>query len=280
MILNHQKFEYKDKCLLEKVTIKAPFRFIADFNNEACFIHFVSGETLINAPQANYLIKSKGSVVLKCGKYLADLFEYGGAEEYEILVFHLYPEVLKSIYKNELPPLAKSQVSKPSYFKTVNSSPLVSDFVESLQFYFKNPQLVNNEVLELKIKELILFLLKTDSSNTIEDLFLDLFTPKNMSIIDVVRNHIFSDLSVSSLAELCNLSLSSFNRNFQNLYGQTPASYLKEKRLLRAKDLLTHSNLTITEVSFQSGFNDLAHFSRSFKKAFQMSPRVYREVNQ
>lgn len=277
MIIDHQSFKYNDQFLLEKIKIKAPFRFVADFNNEACFIHFFAGEARINAPQSSFLIKSKESVVLKCGKYIADLFQYGKADEYEILVFHLYPDILREIYKDELPPFVKDSNKQTSFFKPIDSSELVSRFVESLQFYFENPAFVNDELLRLKIKELILFLLKTENAATIENLFSDLFTPKKVSLMDVVQDHLFSNLSINSLAELCHLSVSSFNRNFQKIYGDTPANYIKEKRLLRARDLLAHSHLTITEVAMESAFNDLAHFSRSFKQTFGMSPKAYRQ---
>jgi transcriptional regulator GlxA family with amidase domain len=54
------------------------------------------------------------------------------------------------------------------------------------------------------------------------------------------------------------------------------AEYLKGVRLQRARELLELSlmqNLTVTDISFQCGFSDTAHFSKSFKRAFGISPR-------
>lgn len=275
MILKHQKFDFAKKCLIEKISIKAPFKFVTHFQNEACFIYFLEGKTKINSPQEQQIVQANESVLLKCGSYFADLLKYSTADRYEILVFHLYPDVLREIYTNEIPNFIEPTKRK-SYFYTLASSEIITKFAEGLQFYFDNPQLVSDELLKLKIKELILLLLQTKNGETIKNLFADLFTPRNLSIKEVVSNHLFTDLSIEDLATLCNLSVSTFNRTFQNLFNDTPANYIKTKRLEKAKELLTVSALTIREIAFQTCFNDIAHFSRSFKTAYQCTPSQFR----
>src|SRR5690348_3586477 len=103
MVLSHQKFEFGDKCLIEKIIIEAPFRFNANFQDEACFIYFIEGETKVDSPREQQLIRAKESMLLKCGRYFADLLKYSTGEKYEILVFHLYPDLLRKIYAHEIP---------------------------------------------------------------------------------------------------------------------------------------------------------------------------------
>ena len=148
--------------------------------------------------------------------------------------------------------------------------------MESLYFYFDNPGLVSDELLELKVKELILLLVQTKNAESLVSLFSDLFTPRSISLKEVVNNHLFSNLSIEDLAGLSNLSVSTFNRTFQNLFNDTPANYIKRKRLERATELLSISSLTISEIAFQTCFTDVAHFSRSFKAIHQCSPTEYR----
>jgi AraC-like DNA-binding protein len=275
MVLNHQKFNFGDKCLIEKVIIQAPFRFSVDFHDEACFIYFSEGETKINSPYEQVRIELEESVLLKCGSYFADLLKQRTAGKYEILVVHLYPDILRSIYKQEIPSFVKHSEDK-SFIRKVGAHDLVKKFIESLYFYFDNPGLVSDELLELKIRELVLLLVQTKNAATIVGLFTDLFTPRNINIKEVVNNHLFSDLSVVDLARLTNLSVSTFNRTFQSLFNDTPANYIKMKRLERAKDLLAMSALTVSEIAFQTCFKDVAHFSRSFKAAHRCSPSEYR----
>jgi AraC family transcriptional regulator, exoenzyme S synthesis regulatory protein ExsA len=275
MVLNHQKFDFGDKPLIEKVIIQAPFRYAVNFQNEACFIYFVEGAININSPYEQKRIEPEDSVLLKCGSYFSDLMKYSTSGKYEILVFHLYPDMLRKIYKHEIPAFMKPSENK-SFIHKVIPHDIVKRFIESLYFYFDNPELVSDELLELKIKELVLLLVQTKNAESIVSLFSDLFTPRHLSVKEVVNNHLFSDLSIEDLASLANLSVSSLNRTFQTLYNDTPANYIKTKRLERARELLTISSLTVSEIAFQTCFKDVAHFSRSFKAAFRCSPAAYR----
>jgi len=261
--------------LIEKVVIQAPFRFSVDFQDEACFIYFLEGKTKINSPYEQMRVEPEESVLLKCGSYFADLLKNSTADKYEILVVHLYPDILRKIYKHEIPSFTKNS-EKKSFIHNIASIDIVKKFIESLYFYFDNPGLVSDELLELKVRELVLLLIQTKNAASIAGLFSDLFTPRNVSIKEVVNKHLFSDLSVEDLAHLSNLSVSTFNRSFQTLFNDTPANYIKSKRLERAKELLAMSSLTVSEIAFQTCFIDVAHFSRSFKAVYRCSPSAYR----
>nr|WP_187359657.1 AraC family transcriptional regulator [Mucilaginibacter ginsenosidivorans] len=213
--------------------------------------------------------------MLNCGNYFADLLNYHDAKAFEILAFHLYTDSLKKIYADEIPYFIKKPDNKEFIYK-VASVDVIRKFVESLYFYFDNPGLVNDELLKLKIKELILLLMQTSNAQSIMALFSNLFTPRLLNVKDVVNSHLFSDLSINDLAKLCNLSVSTFNRTFQDMFDDTPASYIKTKRLERAKELLLVSSLSVSEIAFQTCFNDAAHFSRSFKTAYTCSPTEFR----
>jgi AraC family transcriptional regulator, exoenzyme S synthesis regulatory protein ExsA len=275
MILAHQKFDFENKSLIEKMIIQAPFRFATNFRDEACFIYFFEGKTKINSPREQKWVEAGEAVLLKCGSYFSDFLKYNTADRYEILVFHLYPDLLRKIYSNEIPAFMKPAENK-SFIHKVAPNDVIKKFIESLYFYFDNPELVSDELLKLKIKELVLLLVQTKNAESIISLFSDLFTPRNKNVKEVVNNHLFSDLSIDDLARLSNLSVSTFNRTFQTLFNDTPANYIKIKRLERAKELLTISSLTASEIAFQTCFNDAAHFSRSFKATYHCSPSAYR----
>jgi AraC-like DNA-binding protein len=275
MVTMHQKFDFEGKTLIEKVIIKAPFRYTVNFHDEACFIYFSTGKTIINSPNEQEEISHHESVLLKCGNYFADLARYGDADKFEILVFHLYPDLLRKIYRHEIPAFMKQPVNR-SFIHKVNRTNSIKGFVESLNFYFGNPALMNEELLELKLKELILLLIQTNNAASIINLFADLFTVRDLSIREVVNNYLFRNIAIRELAQLCNMSESTFNRTFQNIFNDTPASYIKSKRLERARELLSFDSMSISEIASETCFNDVAHFSRSFKTLFGCSPSDYR----
>lgn len=276
MILNHQKFDFGEKCLIEKVSIQAPFRFSVDFPDDACFIYFEEGTTRVNSPYEQVPVTAQESILLNCGSYFSDLFAYPQCDRYEIIVIHLQKNTLREIYKHDIPSFSKSSENR-SFIRKIETQELVKEYIKGLHFYFENPSVVSDELLGLKIKELILLLIQTKNATSVNTLFKQLFTPQQIDIREVVSSHVFSNLSVENLAELSHLSLSTFKRKFKNIFNDTPANYIKTKRLEKAKELLSISNLNVGEIAYQTCFNNIANFSNSFKAIYNCSPSAYRQ---
>ncbi|UII32043.1 AraC family transcriptional regulator [Fulvivirga ulvae] len=276
MVLHHQAFDFGSKRLIEKITVKAPFRLSVNFPDEACFIYFEEGTTKVNSPYEQVAASSGESVLLKCGNYFADLQELATKNQYDILVVHLPRTVLKEIYKGDIPSFTARQ-EKASFISKINEAAMIREYIKSLNFYFEHPSVVNDELLSLKVKELVLLLIQTKNAGSVADLFGQLFTSVQIDIRQVVEAHIYSGISIEDMAALCHLSVSTFKRQFKKLLNDTPASYIKKKRLHKAKELLALSHLTISEIAYQTGFIDVAHFSNSFKAAYGCAPSLYRQ---
>lgn len=84
------------------------------------------------------------------------------------------------------------------------------------------------------------------------------------------------DLSLSSIAESCHISLFHFSRIFKKFTGESPYAFLLGLRLKKAEVLLKFTNNPISDIAFHSGFNSLEHFSATFHKHFGHSPLAYR----
>ncbi len=69
-------------------------------------------------------------------------------------------------------------------------------------------------------------------------------------------------------------------RLFHRIYKQTPHQYLIRVRITKAKDLLINSNLSITEICADVGFESLGSFSTLFRKIVGISPSAYRHSSQ
>jgi AraC-like DNA-binding protein len=65
-------------------------------------------------------------------------------------------------------------------------------------------------------------------------------------------------------------------RAFRRAFHATPHEYLTRKRIERAKELLAESELTVTEICFEVGFESLGSFSTLFHKIVGWSPSIYR----
>ncbi len=95
-----------------------------------------------------------------------------------------------------------------------------------------------------------------------------------------IDKNISGHISVDDLADLLHCSKFYFLREFKKLVGLTPYQYLIDKRLERAKILLTSAQSNIASVGFELGFNDQAHFTRAFKKQFGLTPGQFQKQQQ
>lgn len=156
---------------------------------------------------------------------------------------------------------------------------MIANYIDSLLFYFESPSLINDELLILKIKELLLLLVNTDNSSKIKNIFRNLFNPEELNFKKTIQSHLNDNLIIKELAFLFNLSLSSFKRRFKDVFNDSPAHYIKVKRLEKSTKLLKTTSNRISDICYDCGFNDIGHFSKSFIKQFHLTPSKYREVH-
>lgn len=97
---------------------------------------------------------------------------------------------------------------------------------------------------------------------------------------NIVKNKIAeSDLSVETISQEIGISRSQLQRKLKQLTNQNPSDYIKMTRLRHAAWLLSCKNLSVSEVSYATGFSSLSHFSNSFKEFYGMSPSHYMEIH-
>jgi AraC family transcriptional regulator len=83
-------------------------------------------------------------------------------------------------------------------------------------------------------------------------------------------------IPLAELAAAAQVSSAHLSRLFRQRYGSGPVTALEWVRLLRARSLLARSNLSVTEVARDCGYEDPLHFSRRFRARYGLSPRGYR----
>jgi len=87
-----------------------------------------------------------------------------------------------------------------------------------------------------------------------------------------------SELDAAQLESGLSLSRMSLYRKLMALTNMSPSEFIKNYRLRQAAVLLKSTNLTVSEIYYQTGFNNQSYFYREFKKLFQSSPKEYRDL--
>ena len=79
------------------------------------------------------------------------------------------------------------------------------------------------------------------------------------------------------LADAMLLSESQLFRKVKALTGRSTAIHIRSIRLQKAKELLLHPGLTVSEIAYKTGFNDPSYFARTFSKEFGRTPTEFRK---
>lgn len=147
-------------------------------------------------------------------------------------------------------------------------------YIDSLEAYFAEPEKVEGSLVKIKLLELLFAMM--DNNNTILRQVLDLRDHYRSDITATVEENIMNSLSLHQLAVLAGRSLSSFRRDFLAIYNMPPSQWIRQKRLEKAQELLLSTTMTVTDICYTAGFENIAHFSRLFKSQFRCSPSEFR----
>jgi AraC-like DNA-binding protein/quercetin dioxygenase-like cupin family protein len=95
-------------------------------------------------------------------------------------------------------------------------------------------------------------------------------------IYDLVATNYKQNITIEQVADLANLTVPSFCRYFKKVTQQTFIDFLNEYRITQACKLLAYES-SVSDVSFACGFNNLSHFTKTFKSIIGQTPRDYRK---
>lgn len=129
--------------------------------------------------------------------------------------------------------------------------------------------------------------LKNSLSNAISNAYIEnkdtkYHSAKNAllaSVIDYIYSNRSKMLSLTEAAALIHLSPGYFSRLFAKEFGQTYTSYLIHLKIEWAKQLLTKTNLSVTQISDELGFTDPSYFIKTFKKEENVTPLTFRKYS-
>ena len=96
------------------------------------------------------------------------------------------------------------------------------------------------------------------------------------TITEYVNTHLSKNFLLSELAAEAYMSVSKFKYVFKAVTGQTFSDYITQKKMEKACELLTHSNLYVAEVAYRLGYKNAGSFSVQFKKYAGVLPSEYR----
>ena len=139
---------------------------------------------------------------------------------------------------------------------------------------FPDTQKRQKNLLQIKLEEILIYLIEKEGNDFLFSM-LDHNDQQSHKLNSIVETHKLNKLSIKELAFLCNMSVSSFKREFTKQYGLSPIKWFQNQRLEHASILLTKENKRPSEIYSEVGYENLSSFIQAFKSKYGETPKQH-----
>ncbi|MBS1605435.1 MAG: helix-turn-helix transcriptional regulator [Bacteroidetes bacterium] len=164
---------------------------------------------------------------------------------------------------------------KPSAYVAFPKDEFITHYIDSLALMLKKDIRLSMPMKRIKLQEILLYLLENHTKGFLSFKNRVHLGSAGMTIRKVVETNLVNNLSIDEMAFLCNLSASTFKRQFRNIYGESPNTWIVAQKMEIAAQLLTQQKEKPAEIWFKLGFETHSGFTRSFRKHFGVAPKDY-----
>ena len=225
-------------------------------------LHTVDGDIEIKEGEAFFITK---------GEYI--MSEVVGGEDYECLLIFFDHDITRKLIA-ELP----FQLNSNKSIDTKNVFKFeVDDFIQNtadtLKLYLEDKPKFSDELISLKLRELILLILGSKSKDNFISFCQNLTLDKS-DLKSFMESNFEKDLSIEEFARLSGRSSSGFKSEFKSLFDETPMQWVLRKRVEKGKFLIHELGYDVGTAALSVGFKTHAHFSRVYKKQFNANPSL------
>ena len=163
--------------------------------------------------------------------------------------------------------------------KRVYHSNSILGHFQHLLFDLEKDTLLHNLIFEYELKTVILKVFAIIESNDSAA-----YPPQRnkqqllcFNIMNYIDNNIANMDNAMCLSEFFGYNYTYLSRFFKKVTGENISSYIINKKLTLAKDMLASSDISITEIANELHYSSIHVFSRAFKNKFRLSPTDYRQ---
>lgn len=158
-------------------------------------------------------------------------------------------------------------LGKPNFI--FQPDPFLKGFFNSMLPYFENQEALTNNLATIKTFEIIELLLRY---TTIQNLLFNFEDDFKIDLEAYMNKNYMHNIPLAQFAKLTGRSISTFKRDFQEIFNHPPNKWLIKKRLDLAHFLISKQGKKPNEIYDDVGFVNFSHFSRSFKAEFGINP--------
>lgn len=259
-----QVFDYSSSKGVSKQQIilnQNTFSFLIEGTKEVVF-----DNSALSIDDSQFLVMKSGNCLMT--EKLSEVSNYRS-----VLLFFSNEMLSKFIRKIELEKIESKGYQSVFAFEY---DEFLKRFVESLVDLSKLSKNLQNKILEVKLEEIMLYLVEKHGSDFLYSLSVNADN-NTQKFIQVIENSHLNKLTLKELAFLCNMSVSTFKREFEKHYSESPIKWFQNKRLEFAHFLLQQKQKNPSEVYFEVGYENLSSFTQAYKSKYGVTPKHHQK---
>lgn len=235
------------------------FSFLMEGNKEVVF-----DNSTLSIDNSKFLIMKSGHCLMT--EKLSNTQNYRS-----VLLFFSNETLLNFIRKNE------HNIDELDEYKSVYSfkkDEFIRRFINSLLDISKLSYNIQKRMLEVKFEEIVLYLIEIYGTEFLQSLS-ENSNDTSKKFVQTVETNWMSKLTLKELAFLCNMSVSTFKREFKRHYAESPIKWFQNKRLEYAHQLLYKEQKSSSEVYLEVGYENLSSFIQAYKSKYGTTPKQH-----
>lgn len=236
-------------------------------------ISFVlQGEQQITTYEGDtFVLKAGEAALIPRGiYYITDLVPTAG--NFESLLFYFDDSLVQDFLQTRNGVAPRPDMGAVDLL-TIGRQPELRTYGQSLLQLYGAGLTRQRELTRIKILELLLLLDGLGVCSDFAQVLFQLSLPKQRNIKAFMAANFDKPLKVEDYAYLTGRSLSSFRRDFKSFFATTPQAWLKAQRLEKARQIALAGSISVTELAYEVGYENISYFIKAFKEEFGQSPK-------
>lgn len=239
-----------------------------------CLEYIIEGKNTVRWSGSQQKLSAKEFHFRKKGNYQIET-----SNDYKALLFYFEDDFInyflekhdistkKEIFKAEFPPF---------HFK---SFAFINQQANEVLNIMHKPVLFSSCLMELSLHQILLQITSKEPTRTFVNYLKFTASHYKIDLPFFMEQHFKEEMNLTQMAERTGRSVSSFKKDFNIHFGQTPFKWLLNRRLEYAHYLIETTSFSLVEICDKCGIKNASHFSKAYKHKFKMAPRLSRQTN-
>ncbi|WP_315080463.1 AraC family transcriptional regulator [uncultured Clostridium sp.] len=254
----------------------------AHWHNELELILVLSGQFNLKINADSYTCKEGDIILINSGFLHYFSTEENHSSKWNSIVFNmeqLNSNIIDNCSVNFITPIINNEFELPVI---INKDSLINTELKDIILNIIDTYNSKYYGFELEIKSLIfryfslLFKFNLIGKKTNNTCLNKEKIEKIKIVLKYIQENYNKEIDINTLSSICHYNQYHFMRFFKKYTGKTCIQFIKNYRLEKAANLISNTDLSITEISLEVGFSNISYFIRSFKEKYNATPKEFK----